>query len=207
MIAVRRRLTIAGSTRARPSSAPTYAAAAETAPCARPREAGFRLVARPSPAATLFAVTVAVWRARGFRRVAPAPDGHPGREDQDRDKTECEPAPAHDALPDRVPEVLEEPDDRGRRSDEERRAGRDERASLADAGVVVVARVRAESPDGRRDDESGERAEQRPEREPADELLQRRASREPVGRSDRRRASWRRGEWWTATCMATDLLP
>ena len=68
----------------------------------------------------------------------------------------------------RVADVLEERDDRRRGADEQRRSGGDERPAPPDAGVVVVARVGAERPDGGGDDQPGQGGEEAPEGEAAD---------------------------------------
>src|SRR5437879_617311 len=77
---------------------------------------------------------------------------------------------------DRSTEVLEEPDDRWCRADEEGCDSRDHRSLAAERRVVIVAGVRRERPDGRRDQQAAEGGEERPEREPGDERLERRAA-------------------------------
>src|SRR6266849_3924209 len=67
---------------------------------------------------------------------------------------------------DRSTEILEEPDDRGCRTDEERRDSRDDRSPAAERRVVIVAGVGRERPDGRRDEQAAEGGEECPEREP-----------------------------------------
>src|SRR5439155_13710618 len=67
---------------------------------------------------------------------------------------------------DRSTEILEEPDDRGCRADEECRNSRDDRSPAAERRVVIVAGMGRERPDGRRDEQAAEGGEECPEREP-----------------------------------------
>ena len=81
----------------------------------------------------------------------------------------------------RVADVLEERDDRRRGADQDCAARRSECAAPSRCGVLVVARVRAQRPDGGRYHESNQARDQAPEHQAVDQLLQRGATRQAVG--------------------------